>query len=307
MDIVNPLIYASPVFVFLIIVEFCSNYFFGDRRLYEAKDFYASLVIGIGTGIIASVLKVTLIVLLFSTVYNFFNPLVNGIRTNIFGYESFGYAWYVWIACQLLDDLTFYWYHRLSHTVRIFWAIHMPHHSSSNFNFGTAIRIGWFVSLYKPFFYLWIVAIGFPYEMLLFCLAIETIYQFQLHTTYIPRLGFLEYIFVTHTQHQIHHSKHIPHLDKNHGGILSVFDRLFGTYSDFSTDSNVDFGILHPPDSLKPIAIITHEFQSIWADVKSSKSLREIWMYIFGPPGWSTNQSRKTTKELQAEYYAKKI
>jgi len=84
-----------------------------------------------------------------------------------------------------LDDFTFYWYHRLSHTIRIFWTIHIAHHSSEHYNYGTAIRISWFVGLYKPFFYLWILALGFHYEILIFCLRIETIYQFQLHTKYI--------------------------------------------------------------------------------------------------------------------------
>ena len=307
MSFANPLIYAAPIFILLIIIEFCSSYFYGDKKLYRLQDFKSSLYIGIGTLIIASILKVTIVGASFIFVYNFFNPVVDGIRTNLLGYKSFGFAWYTWIACQFLDDFTFYWYHRLSHTVRILWAIHLPHHSSTNYNLGTAVRIGWFVSFYKPLFYFWLLAIGFHYEMLLLCMGIETIYQFQLHTKYIPRLGFLEYIFVTHTQHQIHHSKYIPHLDKNHGGIFSIFDQIFGTYKEFTKNELVDFGILHPPESGKAIPVITHEFKSIWADVKSANNLKEIWMYTFGPPGWSIDGSRKTSKQLQSEFLTQRL
>jgi len=302
MNISNPLIYAAPVFLGLILLEVGVNQFFGDKKLYKAKDFKASLFIGIGTLVIASFFKVTVISILFIAVYEYFNPLVDGIRMNLFGYQSFGFAWYVWVLCQFMDDLSFYWYHRLSHTVRILWAAHLPHHSSNYFNYGTGVRIGWFVTLYKPIFYFWLLIIGFHYEMVLICMGIETIYQFQLHTKYLPKLGILEKFMVTHTQHQIHHSKFIPHLDKNHGGILCIFDKMFGTFLDYKNESEIDFGVLHPPNSYNPFVILTHEFRDIWHDVKNSKNMYEVGMNIFGPPGWSNDGSRKTTRELQKKY-----
>ncbi|MCB0651490.1 MAG: sterol desaturase family protein [Saprospiraceae bacterium] len=303
MDISNPIIYAAPVFIGFIVLEASLSRLFGDKKLYEARDFGASLFIGAGTLVLGSLLKVMVISILFFYVYQFFNPLVDGVRMNIFGYQSFGYAWYVWLACQFLDDFSFYWYHRLSHTIRILWAMHLPHHSSDHFNYGTGIRIGWFVLIYKPIFYLWILAIGFPYEMLLICLGIETIYQFQLHTQYVPKLGFLEKFLVTHSQHQVHHSRHIPHLDMNHGGILCIFDKLFGTFYEYdpSTDK-VEYGVLHPPDSFNPFVILTHEFKDIWNDVKNASNPHEAFMYVFGPPGWSVDGSRETSKNLQKRY-----
>ena len=302
MNISNPLIYAAPAFLGAILLESSVSQFFGDKKLYKAKDFSASLFIGIGTLVLSTVFKMTVISFLFMTIYEYFNPLVDGIRMNVFGYQSFGYSWYVWVFCQFLDDFTFYWYHRLSHTIRILWAAHLPHHSSDHFNYGTGVRIGWFVIIYKPIFYFWLVAIGFHYEMLMICMGIETIYQFQLHTQYMPKLGILEKFMVTHSQHQIHHSKHIPHLDKNHGGILCIFDRIFGTYVEYDNKSDVDFGVLHPPNSYNPFVILTHEFKDIWRDVKNAKCLHEVFMYVFGPPGWSNDETRKTTKELQYEH-----
>jgi sterol desaturase/sphingolipid hydroxylase (fatty acid hydroxylase superfamily) len=87
--------------------------------------------------------------------------MVDGVRTNIMGWESFGYAWYIWVICMLLDDFSYYWFHRQNHMIRFLWAAHIVHHSSDNFNLGTAVRNGWFTIFYKPFFYVWIVIIGF--------------------------------------------------------------------------------------------------------------------------------------------------
>jgi hypothetical protein len=132
-------------------------------------------------------------------------------------------------------------------------------------------------------------------------MAIETIYQFQLHTKFVPRLGVLEYLFVTHTQHQVHHSRNIEYLDKNHGGILSIFDRLFGTFRELGDQNNIEYGVLHPPNSYNPLVVVTHEFKDIWLDVKKANSIQSAFMYVFGPPGWSHDNSRKTTRQLQKE------
>ena len=226
---------------------------------------------------------------------------------NIFGWESFGYAWYVWIACQLLDDFCYYWFHRQNHKVRFFWAAHIVHHSSGNFNLGTAVRNGWFTILYKPFFYMWIPAIGFAPEMLVVCLGIEALWQFQLHTVYIPKMGFIEKIFNTHTMHQVHHAQNIEYMDMNHGGFLNIFDKIFGTWKELDDDIVVNYGVTHPPNSFNPIVILTHEYGDIWKDMKKSKNLRHKFMYAFGPPGWSHDGSTKTIKQVQKEVELEKL
>jgi sterol desaturase/sphingolipid hydroxylase (fatty acid hydroxylase superfamily) len=301
MDFSNILVFAGPLYVSFILIELMVSRSIGLKSLYNWRDLGASTLVGVGTAVIGPLLNVFLVAWLLSTVYELFNPVINGMRMNILGYESLGWAWYIWLLCQFLDDFSFYWYHRLSHTVRLFWAAHLPHHSSEHFNFGTGIRIGWFVLLYKPIFYLWLVAIGFHFEMVMICMAIETIYQFQLHTKFVPRLGALEYLFVTHTQHQVHHARNIEYLDKNHGGILSIFDRLFGTFRALGNQNNIEFGVLHPPNSYNPLIVVTHEFKDIWQDVKNANSIYSAIMYIFGPPGWSHDNSRKTTRQLQKE------
>lgn len=302
MDFINPLVYGVPCFLALILVEltYSKHQKKGKmKNLYKWKDLVASITMGIGSTILAPLTKTIAAIVLFNFIYEFFNPVLGGVRTNIMGYESFGYAWYIWLICQLLDDFSYYWFHRQNHNVRFLWAAHIVHHSSDNFNLGTAVRNGWFTIFYKPFFYMWIPAIGFPPEMLVVCLGIEALWQFQLHTVYIPKLGFLEKIFNTHTMHQVHHAQNIEYMDKNHGGFLNIFDKLFGTWKEFDESINIKYGVSHPPNSYNPITILTHEYKDIWSDLKKSKNLYHKFMYVFAAPGWSHDKSSLTIKEQQ--------
>ena len=192
MDLTNPLVYGVPCFIALILLEITYSHTHGDEDLYVWKDLMASGAMGIGSAILGPLLKVTVLIVVFNFTYELFNPEINGVRTNIMGYESFGYAWYVFLACQLADDFTYYWFHRANHEIRLLWAAHIVHHSSDNFNLGTAIRNGWFTLVYKPFFYMWMPAVGFPVEVVIFCLAIESFWQFQLHSLYVPKMGWVE-------------------------------------------------------------------------------------------------------------------
>lgn len=301
MDITNPLVYGVPCFLGLIALELTYSKKFDDKKLYKWKDLRASVSLGIGSVILGALIKTITIVLLFNFVYDLFNPTVDGVRTNIMGWKSFGYAWYVWIACILLDDFSYYWFHRQNHMVRFFWAAHIVHHSSDNFNLGTAVRNGWFTIFYKPFFYVWIVAIGFPPEMLVVCLGIEALWQFQLHTKYVKSLGIFETILNTHTMHQVHHARNIEYMDKNHGGILNVFDRIFGTFKKIDPSLEIAYGVTDPPNSFKLYVILTHEYKNIWADVKKSSNWYHKFMYVFGSPGWSHDGSTLTIKQIRNE------
>ncbi len=299
MDLTNPLVYGVPCFLAFILLEISYSHTHGDKDLYVWKDFMASGAMGIGSAILGPLIKITVLITVFTYTYEFFNPIVDGVRTNIMGYESFGYAWYVFVLCQLADDFTYYWFHRANHEVRILWAAHIVHHSSDHFNLGTAIRNGWFTLLYKPFFYMWMPAIGFPVEVVIFALAIESFWQFQLHSQYVPKMGWVEKIFNTHTMHQVHHAQNVEYLDKNHGGFLNIFDKIFGTWKELDDDVEVKFGVIHAPKSYNPIVILTHEFKDIWADVKKAKKFSHKLMYIFGPPGWSPDGSTLTVKQQQ--------
>lgn len=302
MDFTNPLVYGVPCFLGLILLELTySKSHDHHKNLYEWKDLGSSLFMGVGSAILGPLIKTVITIAVFYYVYELFNPEVDGVRTNIFGWKSFGYAWYVWIICQLADDFTYYWFHRQNHMVRVLWAAHIVHHSSDNFNLGTAVRNGWFTLLYKPFFYMWMPAIGFPVEMVVVCLGIEALWQFQLHSVYVPKMGFIEKIFNTHTMHQVHHAKNVEYMDKNHGGFLNIFDKLFGTWKELDESIEVEYGVTHAPNSYNPWVILTHEYQDIIRDTKKSKNWYHKFMYIFGPPGWSHDGSTMTVKQMQRE------
>ena len=307
MDFTNPLVYGVPVFLGLIALELSFSKVFDDKHLYKWKDLRSSLSIGIGFAILGALLKTVSLILVFNFAYDFFNPEIEGVRTNIMGWESFGYAWYIWIICMLLDDFTYYWFHRQNHMIRFLWAAHIVHHSSDNFNLGTAVRNGWFTIFYKPFFYVWIVIIGFPPEMLVVCLGIEALWQFQLHTQYIKKLGVFEKFLNTHTMHQVHHAQNIEYMDKNHGGILNFFDRIFGTWKELDSDIAIEYGVSEPPNSYNLYVILTHEYKNIWADMKKSKKWTDKFKYVFAPPGWSHDGSTLTVKQMRAKLREKGI
>jgi len=306
MDFTNPLVYGVPCFLGLILLELTYSKHTNNKELYKWKDLTASLAIGVGSAVIAALIKTVSAILIFSVAYEVFNPLVDGVRRNIFGWESFGYVWYVWLLCMLLDDFAYYWFHRQNHMVRFFWAAHIVHHSSDNFNLGTAVRNGWFTIIYKPFFYVWIVMLGFPPAMLIVCLGIESLWQFQLHTKYVSKMGFIEKFINTHTMHQVHHAKNIEYMDKNHGGILNIFDRIFGTWKELDENIEIAYGVTTPPNSYNIFTILTHEYKNIWKDMKKSKNWKHKFMYAFGPPGWSHDGSTQTIKQIRHSLKATK-
>ncbi|PCH76208.1 MAG: C-5 sterol desaturase [Flavobacteriaceae bacterium] len=301
MNFTNPLVYGAPCFIAFILLELTYSKTHHKKELYKWKDLGSSMFMGIGSAIIAPLIKTISAIVIFNYLYDVFNPEINGIHTNIMGWTSFGYSWPIWILCQFLDDFTYYWFHRQNHMVRFLWAAHIVHHSSDNYNLGTAVRNGWFTILYKPLFYMWLPAIGFPPEMVVVCLGIEALWQFQLHTTYVPKMGFIEKIFNTHTMHQVHHARNIEYMDKNHGGFLNIFDKMFGTWKELDDNIVIEYGVSHPPNSYNPWVILTHEYKDIWNDTQKTTNWFHKFMYVFGPPGWSHDGSTITVKEMRKE------
>lgn len=297
----NIVFVAIPFFFAFMIVEFIYSRWKGHSNKYSLNDFLVNVFMTLGVLVMELTLKFAAAGTFFYLSYNFFNPEIDGVRTNILGYQSFGWEWYLWILCLLADDLSHYWVHRLNHTVRFMWASHVVHHSSEHFNLGTSLRLDWVSKLYKPLFYLWIPALGIHPEMLLLCYGIETIYQFFLHTSYCPRFIWLEKILITPKQHEMHHSRNVEYLDKNHGAIFSLFDKIFGSWKDYDDSIQIKYGVTKPPNLNNPIDILTHEYRAIWKDLKTSKNIIEAFMYVFGPPGWSPDGSTLTVKQIQRE------
>ncbi len=285
-----------PLMLILLVIEVLTV-----REHYDLKETASSLAIAAGATIIATFTKVVAL-----SVFIIVFEWSKEFRLAYFGYESLGWAWWAWLIAMFGDDFSFYWHHRLSHTVRVLWACHIPHHSAKTFNLAVSVRNGWFITLYKPIFWMWLPLIGVEPLMIATALIFNAMYQFFLHSQIVPSVSWYEKLFNTPWVHQVHHSCNIEYLDKNHGGITLIWDRLFGTYQPRVKEIEPTFGVLHPPNSYNPITNNTHEFVNIFKDLGKSKKFKDKLMYIFGPPGWSHDGSSKSTRQLQSEWKAMK-
>jgi sterol desaturase/sphingolipid hydroxylase (fatty acid hydroxylase superfamily) len=198
------------------------------------------------------------------------------------------------LSLFLAVEFVYYWHHRLSHEIRWLWATHSVHHSANHLNFFAALRLGWTgeisgaALLFAP-----VVLIGFHPLALLAMLAINLLYQFFVHNDYIGKLGPLEHILNTPSNHRVHHGSNEAYLDRNYGGILIVFDRLFGTYTEEREDDPPRFGLVEPIATSNPFRIALHEWAAIARDLKLARGWRERWLVLFGRPGWRPKAARR--------------
>ena len=198
-------------------------------------------------------------------------------------------------------EFFYYWYHRFSHTTRWFWAGHSPHHSPNQLNLSAAYRLGWLGRLTgSTLFFTPLVLLGFTPTVVLTSLLLNLLYQFWLHADWFPRLGWLEGIFNTPSNHRVHHARNPEYLDANFGGVLVVFDRLFGTYIPERADVPCDYGTITPTvSSRNPFVLNFSPWIGLFKDLRTARSPREVWMYIFGPPGWRPDGEGLTTAEIR--------
>ena len=281
----DPIPYAIPVFVVLIIAEMRWARQ-RDPAAYEARDTVVSLLLGIGS-VAAGLLTAQLL-------YGW------GLWLHSFRIATLGTKWWVWAACFVLDDLAYYLWHRLAHRVRWFWAAHVNHHSSQHYNLSTALRQPWTSFLAVSFaFRMPLVVLGFAPGMVLTCGAFNLLYQFWIHTTAIRRLpGWFEAVFNTPSHHRVHHAVNPAYLDRNYAGVLIVWDRLFGTFQAERDDLRIHYGIVRQLGSFNVLRAAFHEWLALAADL-----WRAPWRskpgYLFGPPGWSHEGSRRTSDHIR--------
>lgn len=191
---------------------------------------------------------------------------------------------WTWVAAVLLADFTYYWMHRFEHEIRVLWAYHSVHHSSPEFNLTTAFRLAWVEGLIEWIFFVPMLLLGFDLLQTLMAIFIVVAYQTWIHTQKIGRLGWLDKVFNTPSVHRVHHGANPEYLDKNYGGILILWDRMFGTYQ--AETAPVTFGITKPLESSNPLTINFHEFLAIARDCWRARSLGDAWRYLTGRPGW---------------------
>jgi sterol desaturase/sphingolipid hydroxylase (fatty acid hydroxylase superfamily) len=190
-----------------------------------------------------------------------------------------------WIVLAvLMADLTYYWEHRIAHRVRILWTQHAVHHSSRDYNIVTAVRFGPLESLWSFIAHIPMVLIGFSPDVVLGSVILVQAYQTWLHTELIGKLGPLERVLNTPSHHRVHHGCDNKYLDKNYGGILIIWDRMFGSFQ--VEEERPRYGLTTDFDSQNPVKVWFSELPGLWRDVKRAKTGRELWGRLFGPPGW---------------------
>jgi len=197
----------------------------------------------------------------------------------------------VWtiILAVLACDFVYYWEHRIAHEVRVLWTQHAVHHSSRYMNASVAVRFGPLEGVVSAIFHLPLVFVGFPPALIFFGILFVLAYQTWIHTELIGKLGFLDRYLNTPSNHRVHHGCDDKYIDKNYGGILIIWDRLFGTYQ--MEQERPIYGLKRDFNSINPLVVWFSELPQFFQDVKNARSFGEWWMYVFGKPGWTPKES----------------
>ena len=281
---------STPVYVLIIGLEILlSNY--QHRKLYHWKDTVTNLYLMLLNGVIDLFFRAVYLVVL----DYFYRP----------HWFSFTHVITYWFMLLLMEDFLYYWLHRIDHEVRLFWAVHVTHHSSELMNFTVGFRSSVFQPLYRFIYFIPLAWLGFrPLDIVLVYSATQ-IWGIFVHTELIQKMGWLEYILVTPSHHRVHHASNPKYLDKNMGMFLIIWDQLFGTFQPELPDEQYQvkkYGLTNPTGKSSPGHIVFHEWKEIVKDI-SRKDIgwKEKWNYIFGPPGWSHDGSRQTSAALREE------
>jgi sterol desaturase/sphingolipid hydroxylase (fatty acid hydroxylase superfamily) len=198
------------------------------------------------------------------------------------------------------QEFCYYWYHRAAHRVRWFWAAHAVHHSPNELTLAAAFRMGIFGKLTgTALFFVPLVWLGFDVRTVFSVLTLNLLYQFWIHVTWIPRLGWLEYVLNTPSSHRVHHASNPAYLDANFGGVLIVFDRLFGTYVAERDDLPCRYGLVEPQTSYNPLRVEFTPWANLARDLARARGLRALLGHLFMPPGRMPDGEGHTTADLR--------
>jgi len=281
------LYYAIPGFILLLSIEAWFSYK-ENKHLFETKDTWSSLAMGIGNVLTGFVTK-AMIFGLFALLYQW----------RIFTLDAS--TWWYWVLLFFADDFSYYWFHRTAHNVNWFWASHVVHHSSQYYNLAAALRQTWTGNATGSFlFWSWMPLVGFHPVWVLFMQQISLIYQFWIHTETVhhcPRV--VEFFFNTPSHHRVHHGSDLKYLDKNHGGILIIWDRMFGSFQ--PEEERPTYGLTKNINSYNPFTIAFTTWVELFRKAMRSGSLKNGIHYFLKPPGWSHDGSSKTVRQMLRE------
>ncbi len=237
---------------------------------FEARDTATSLSMGLGHLFIAGAWKLVVLVV-YAAIYSI-SPI-----------QLSPSDWWTWVLLFFADDLAYYCFHRSHHRIRLFWAMHVVHHSSEHYNFSTALRQDW--SPFSSIFFWMPGALLFEPWMIYLAFSWSLLYQFLLHTEAVRKLPRpIEFIFNTPSHHRVHHGSQEQYLDKNYAGILIIWDRMFGTFEPEA--ERVRYGLTKNINTFHPVKVAYGEYLNIWRDVRAAESWRDRLGYAFKGPGW---------------------
>lgn len=278
---------SVPIYVVVIGFEFFYSYF-KHKGLYSTKGVLTNVYLtALNMGLDILVRAVCLLILSYFYQFKFvdlsFNPIL------------------YWSVLILSEDFMYYWLHRIDHYCRFFWAVHVTHHSSEEFNLTVGFRSSVFQPLYRFVYFIPLALLGFNGLDIMFAYSATQIFGILVHTQTVDKLGLLEYFLVTPSHHRVHHGSNVRYLDKNMGMMLIIWDKLFGTFQAEEKSDPVKFGLTTNINTYDPIKVVFHEWQNIFKDLQKKCSPKEKFMYVFGPPGWSHDGSTKTSSQLRSE------
>jgi len=266
------ILYAIPGFIFLILTEWLYGLARG-RNTYRVADTITSISLG-------SISRLRGLLFLGFGVW-FYSRAADGYH--LFDLPDNGPG--IWLFALLAYDFSYYWFHRISHEVNLFWAAHVVHHQSEDYNLGTALRQSG-SGLFGFIFYLPWLYIGIPPEILFASGALNLVYQFWVHTQHVYRIGPLEYVLVTPSNHRVHHAQNKIYIDRNYGGILCIWDRMFGTFQDELSEEPCIYGIRRPLHSYNPFWANIHIYWSALLDSWHANRWQDKLRVWFKGPGW---------------------
>ncbi|PVZ42905.1 sterol desaturase/sphingolipid hydroxylase (fatty acid hydroxylase superfamily) [Pseudomonas sp. CC120222-01a] len=222
-----------------------------------------------------------------------------GLLTKGVGLLTYALAWehlallrlpanavWVWLLAFVLYDLCYYWLHRLGHERNILWAAHSVHHQSEEYNLTTALRQTSSGFIFSWIFYLPLALIGVPPVVFITVASLNLLYQFWVHTRHIPKLGWLEWVLITPSNHRVHHAQNPAYLDRNYGGVFIIWDRLFGTFKEEDLAEPVVFGVTTPLASWNPLWANLQFYAQLYSDARRTRSWKDKLRIWFMPTGW---------------------
>ncbi len=243
-----------------------------NRQVYRLNDSVNDLSCGIMQQVVDVFLK-TVLIGAYVWVYTYWRQFEIAV-------DSIG----LWLLCFLAVDFAYYWFHRSSHEVNAIWATHVVHHQSEEYNLSVALRQSSLQPLFVMVFYLPLALIGFPPVMFLANASFNKLYQFWIHTRLIGRMGPLEWVFNTPSHHRVHHGRNPKYIDKNHGGTLIIWDRLFGTFQ--AEEEEPTYGITKPLESWNPFWANCHYWADLFETARRTRTLGDKLRVFLKPPGW---------------------